>query len=262
MAREGRIPRPPRDGLRIGQVSGIPIIIHPSWVVSLLVLSLYTEPMIARVLFPNEWLATRLIIAMIAVLPIVVSIVAHELAHALVARQEGISTDRITLFAFGGVSQLRGLAKTAGAEYRIAAAGPILSLVVATFLAAIARTQDPVTVGLSGVLGAYAWVNLALAIFNLLPAFPMDGGRVLRALLWRLLGDRDGATRWAALVGRGFALLIVSFGIAVVIGPVVRGGPPDPSGIWTALIGAFLFSAVGVAEEGEADNNRTEREHE
>jgi Zn-dependent protease len=257
MAKGPRSPRPPAEGIRLFNLSGIPLVIHPSWVVSVIILTLFTYPVIAVPLLRGASQPVLLVAAILAVIPVAASIVLHELAHALVARAYGMRCDRITLFAFGGVSQIVGLAKRPQIEYQIAFAGPAISLVFATTLAVIARTLQPAAEGLSGPLGAYAWVNLALAIFNLLPAFPMDGGRILRSILWRLMGARGRATRWAARVARGFATGLIALGVFVLLEPLGRGSSPDAGGLWTVLIGTFLFSAAGVAEQTEGDDEQS-----
>lgn len=245
--------RIPTDGFVVARAFGIPIVVHPSWLLSLAVLSTITYSAVgASSHGPSP---ARLTLALVAVLPITASIVAHELAHALVARAYRLPVSRITLFAFGGVSHIGGRAPTPAAEYQIAASGPILSLVIASVVAVIARSSEPTAAGLSGLLGTFALVNLVLAIFNLLPAFPMDGGRVLRAILWRLGGSRPRATRWAAAVGRVFALGLVALSLAVLAAPVLEGGGPDPSGIWSGLVGIFLFNAAGAAGRAEGDDD-------
>ncbi|MFP5224282.1 MAG: site-2 protease family protein [Actinomycetota bacterium] len=255
MAKGPRSPRPPAEGFRLFSLSGIPLVIHPSWLLSVMILTLFTYPVIALPLFRGSSRTVLVVAALVSVIPVAASIVAHELAHALVARAHGMRCDQITLFAFGGVSQIVGLAKRPQIEYQVAIAGPILSLVVATTLAGIARTLEPAAEGLSGAWGAYAWINLALAVFNLIPAFPMDGGRILRSILWRVTGARGRATRWAARVARAFATGLIVLGVFVLLEPLGRGSSPDAGGLWTMLIGTFLFSAAGVAEETEGGDD-------
>lgn len=240
-----------RDGVRVISVRGIPITIHPSWIVSVVVLAGFTAPAIADRLVGSASTVALVAVALLAVLPIAACIVLHELAHALVARAHGLQVARIMLFAFGGVSVIGGRAATPGAEYAIAASGPIVSLILASGLAILARLGEPGVVGVTGIFGAYAWVNLALAIFNLIPAFPMDGGRLLRSVIWRLNGDRARATRVAARVGRGFASLLIAAGLYLVLVPLGSGDQPDPGGLWTAIVGTFIFSASLDAERVE-----------
>jgi len=243
-----------RDGIQLTSIRGIPIVIHPSWLVSVVVLATFTAPAIAQRLVGDASTPILLMVAVIAVLPIAACIVLHELAHALVARAHGLQVSQIMLFAFGGVSMIAGAAPTPAAEYAIAASGPIVSLILASGLSILARLGDPGVIGVTGILGAYAWVNLALALFNLIPAFPMDGGRLLRSVIWKLNGDRGRATVWAARVGRGFASLLIAAGGFLVLAPLGSQGRPDPGGLWTVIIGLFIFSASLDAERVEGGN--------
>jgi len=166
------------------------------------------------------------------------SLLAHELAHAFVARRHGVGVRGIVLWALGGVAKLDGDAPDPGAELRIAAVGPLVSFVVGVLSWALA-------VGLADlgaarvVVAALAWlagINVLLAVFNLLPAYPLDGGRVLRALLWRRRHDRLAATRVAARVGTGIGTTLIAVGLAATF--FVPGFPLN--GIWLALVGWFL----------------------
>jgi Zn-dependent protease/CBS domain-containing protein len=171
------------------------------------------------------------------------SIVFHELCHSLVARYYGFPIKGITLFIFGGVAEMDQEPPTAKAEFWMAAAGPASSAVLAAGLDAIhgmaVRGQWPVSiVGVAGYLGD---LNLILALFNLVPAFPLDGGRILRAALWGWKGDFDWATRIASRLGGGFGLVLILLGVfTFIIGNVVTG-------VWWALIGLFLRAAARMS---------------
>jgi Zn-dependent protease/CBS domain-containing protein len=166
------------------------------------------------------------------------SVLVHELSHAIVARRFGIQVRDITLFIFGGAATLEGDAKTPSQEALIAAAGPASSLILAALLIATSLLIEQPHIGaITGWLGV---INLSLAIFNIIPAFPMDGGRILRAGLWRLRGDQFAATRGAAVVGRLFGYLLIALGVWWTF---VRA---DFSGLWLALIGWFLSNAAGA----------------
>jgi Zn-dependent protease len=176
------------------------------------------------------------------------SVVAHELAHALVARRFGVRTDAITLFLFGGVATLEREPGTPKADAVIALAGPLMSGVLAVVALAATFAVDRF-VGNAGVrdalglLGTYLTLaNGVLAVFNLLPAYPMDGGRVLRAVVWRATRDRAVATRYASRVGIGFALLFVAAG---VLGALAAH---NALYAWYAVLGAFLLRQ-GWSEE-------------
>ena len=224
---------------RLGRIAGIDIGVNWSWLVvfALIVWSLTTA------VFPeqNPGLedGTYLAMGVAAALLFFTSILLHELGHALQARREGMEIEGITLWLFGGVAQFKGMFPSAGAEFRIAIAGPIVSLVLGlAFVGAavvIAGAQ-----ALDGVAAWLGYINLALLVFNMLPALPLDGGRVLRAALWSAQGDFRSATQVAAGIGRGFGFLFIGGGLALVffLNAV--------SGLWLAFIGWFLLGAASA----------------
>ncbi len=165
-------------------------------------------------------------------------LLAHELAHAVVARRSGIVVEGIVLWLFGGVSRLKGEAATARTELRVALAGPATSLALGLAFWAVT-----VAIGGRGSLVAAAtgwlgWINAILAVFNLAPAFPLDGGRVLRALLWQRSGDRPAATAAAGRAGEAFAYLLVAFGLLAFFGGAGIGG------LWLVFLGWFVLLAA------------------
>jgi Zn-dependent protease/predicted transcriptional regulator len=192
------------------------------------------------------WLAW--VVAAFATALFFASLLAHELAHAVVARREGIPVGGITLWALGGVSKLEEDSPDAGVELRVAVVGPATSLAIGLafgFVAAVAAAlQGPdLLVAASGWL---AMINVLLAVFNMAPAFPLDGGRVLRALLWRHHGDRQRATVTAAEAGRIFGYLLVALGVVMVwVGAFLNG-------IWFAVLGWFVVNL------SQAERNRVE----
>jgi Zn-dependent protease/CBS domain-containing protein len=179
------------------------------------------------------------VIAVIASLLFFSSLLLHELGHALQARREGMQIEGITLWLLGGVAKFRGVFPSAGAEFRIAIAGPLVSLVLGAAFIGVALAYS----GDEAVDTVLAWIgeiNIILLIFNLLPALPLDGGRVLRSALWWIRGDFGFATRIAAAIGRAFGALFVLGGIALALfSPENR-----TNGLWMALLGWFLFSAA------------------
>jgi Zn-dependent protease/predicted transcriptional regulator len=179
---------------------------------------------------------TYLGMAVVASLLFLASIALHELGHSWVARREGIEVDSITLWLFGGVSQLNGRFKSPGVEFRVAAAGPLVSIVLGILFVVIALAGAPSEV--DGVAAWLGYINLLLAAFNLLPAAPLDGGRVLHSILWRAKGDFAWATRVASEVGQGFAYLFIALGLAMFI---FEGAF---SGAWLAFIGWFLLQGA------------------
>ncbi|MBC7172074.1 MAG: site-2 protease family protein [Polyangiaceae bacterium] len=198
------------------------------------------------------------------------SILMHELSHALVARRNGIPVRRITLFMLGGIAHMESAPPSAGAEFRMAAVGPLTSIVIgiaASFVAqAISPPLDPADAqDLATVLGrlgpaasVLAWlgmINVLLGVFNLIPGFPLDGGRVLRAALWRITGDRMKATLWASRVGRVIAVLLIAYGLVQVFAGGALGG------IWLALIGWFLYAAARGSYGREVMQDALENVH-
>ena len=226
------------NSLRIGRIAGIPLEVHASWlfIFGLVVWSLAADYLPMH--HPGLDAETNWIAAVIAALLFFGSVVAHELAHSLIARARGIPVERITLFALGGVSGLKKDATKPGTEFVVAVVGPLASLVLAAVFWAVWRITvgDNMTVGAIAFYLAYG--NLALGLFNLVPGFPLDGGRVLRAGLWGLWRDFDRATRAAMRVGRAAALGLALVGILEVL--TAQGA----NGLWLMLIGWFLWNAA------------------
>lgn len=257
--------RPPVGrGFVLFRVGAIEVAVHPSWflIFGLLVLIVRAELVPDIVGTNSGW--TPLLSIAIALL-FYVFILAHELSHAIVARAHGIDARRITLFIFGGVAQIGGEAQKPAHEFRIAVAGPLASLLIGGVLAVVARSLHPGAGGLAGLSehgglwGNLALVNLALALFNLTPAFPLDGGRLLRAGLWGGLRDRARATRWAANLGKAFAFVLMGAGGAIAAIYASRGDAGNAlPGVWYVVIGYFLFTIAGSAgrAEGGAEPRR------
>ncbi|HEX3550257.1 MAG TPA: M50 family metallopeptidase [Candidatus Elarobacter sp.] len=195
-------------------------------------------------------------LAAVCALALFASVVAHELAHALVARRYGVRTDAITLFLFGGVATLEREPGSPRADALIALAGPLLSALLAAVALALVFAADwflahgPVRDAFNA-LGTYVVVaNAVLAVFNLAPAYPMDGGRVLRAVLWRRLHDREAATRIASRAGMVFALLIVAAGVLLAM------AVHDLVYLWYVVLGAFLLRQGWSQERAAAASDR------
>jgi Zn-dependent protease/CBS domain-containing protein len=222
--------------IRLGRFGGVEVRINWSWLVifALIVWSL------ADGIFPsqNPGLSggVHLAMAIVAALLFFVSLLLHELGHSWVAQREGMEIDGITLWLFGGVSEFKTRFPSAGAEFRIAIAGPLVSLLLGVIFVLIALAGLPSAV--DGVAAWLGYINLTLLAFNLIPALPLDGGRVLRAALWRIRGDLGWATRIATEIGRGFGYLFIALGIALFI---FQG---SFSGAWLAFIGWFLLQAA------------------
>src|ERR687898_1243781 len=224
----------------IGRFGGVEVRLHWSLlaVVALIVWSL------ADGVFPsqNPGLSdgTYLGIAIVAALLFLASILLHELGHSWVARREGIEVDSITLWLFGGVAQFKGRFTSPGGEFRVAVTGPLISIGLGVVFVLIALAGLPSAV--DGVAAWLGYINLILAVFNLLPASPLDGGRVLHAALWRAKGDFAWATRVASEIGQGFGYLFIALGLAMFI---FEG---SFSGAWLAFIGWYRLH--GARAEG------------
>ena len=223
--------------LTLGKILGIPIRVHSSW---FLVAALVTWSL-AGGYFPQEhpgWAtATYWFVGVITAVLFFASVLTHELGHSVVALREGVPVRSITLFIFGGVARIGREPPRAGAEFRIAIAGPLTSLGLAGAfgLLKLALAFNPVLAAPVTYLGR---INLMLALFNLIPGFPLDGGRVLRAVLWGLGGSLRQATRWASAVGQGVAFLFILLGV----GHMFLGDFLD--GLWITFIGWFLNNAA------------------
>ena len=196
------------------------------------------------------------LLAVISALLFFLSILLHELGHAWAAIRNGIPIEGIDLWMFGGVAKLGRDADSAGVEFRIAAAGPLVTLVIAAVCFALgaavssgsdalhsAQFDQNVTNATTATLGYLTSINILLLVFNLIPAFPLDGGRIARAIAWRLTGDRNRATRFAARLGRLGGYLMIGAGVALYAGTGDYVG-----GIWLAFIGWFLAGAARSAE--------------
>jgi len=225
--------------LTIARIWGIPISVHVSW---LLVFALVASSLAAGY-FPERqpgWgAATRWVLGALTSLAFFASVLVHELGHSRVALRYGIPIRGITLFVFGGVAQIGREPDSPGAEFRIAIAGPLTSLALAALFGgagAVAGSMALVSVPALWL----ARINLFVALFNLLPGFPLDGGRVLRAAVWAWTGSFDRANRAAAAAGEVLALALIGVGTLRALGGDVAGG------IWMALIGWFLHSAVAA----------------
>ncbi len=230
--------------IRLGKIAGVEVGLNWSLLVIFWLIAWSLASGVFPELYPGQETASYWIAAVVAAIVFFGSLLAHELGHALLARRKGVKVDGITLWLFGGVARMRGETMDPGAELRITAIGPAISLVAAAIFGLIG-------LGLSAldaselVVGVPAWlaiINAALAVFNLLPAFPLDGGRVLRAWLWRRRDDRVSATRTAAAVGRAFgygmiALGLLEFALVASIG-----------GLWFVFLGWFLLGAARAEE--------------
>lgn len=225
-------------GLVIGRIAGIDIRLHWTWGVAAVVIALS----LADGVFPGEVgglsSGTYLAMGIATTLLFFVSLLLHELGHALEARREGLPTRGITLWMLGGVAQSGAPFPRAGVEARVALAGPAVSAVLGAALVAVGRLAG-LPVGLAAVLEWLGWTNLLLLAFNMLPAYPLDGGRVLRSALWRITGSQLRATRVAGRVSQALSAVLIAAGVvAVFLGAF--------SGLWLAFVGWFVMSAASA----------------
>jgi Zn-dependent protease len=225
-----------RTTLTLFWIHGIPVRVHASWLVvyGLIAWSLAVG-YFPRVL-PDLPVGAHWATGLLAALLLFVSVFLHELSHTLVARRHGLGVSAITLHIFGGVSELQDEPRSPGMEFWIAIVGPLTSFALAVLTAVGAWMVQPAAVP-AAILGYLALVNTLVGVFNLVPGFPLDGGRVLRAALWRLKGDLRRATEIASRVGSAVAMLLMAVGI-------FRGFRGDfLGGLWFVLIGVFLRQA-------------------
>jgi Zn-dependent protease len=234
------------------RIFGIRVGVNYSWFLVLFVVIFVLWDSLSDTLNASE--TTVYVVAVVAAASFFASIVAHELGHALAARREGIAVEGIDLFLFGGVMKMGRETDSPGAEFRVAVAGPLVTLliiVIASIAAVLIAGEDsfwdaarlsseadasPVEV----VISLLVSMNLVLLLFNLVPAFPLDGGRIARAAAWKVTGDRHRATRFAARIGIGFGWVLMLGGLALVV--LVDGAAFD--GIWFGALGWLLASAA------------------
>lgn len=226
----------PSSNRRILKVFGIEIRFHISWLIILILIAFSLRGYFHAA---NPGWAMPLVwgIALLTTVLFFVSVILHELAHSLTARRLGLPVHTITLFVFGGVSELSHEPEQASTEFWVSIAGPATSVVLGAIFLLLSRLGDPhyPLIALAWWLGS---INIILALFNLLPGFPLDGGRVLRAILWHSNHDFLKATLWATRVGKGVALLLILGGLLEFFSGRGLGG------IWLAFIGWFLLSAA------------------
>lgn len=227
-----------KGSVRLGRIAGIEIGIHYTW---LLAFALITWSL-AQGFFPQSYpgwdLATYWLTGIMAALLLFLSVLLHELAHSLVAQARGLPVQSITLFIFGGVSNIVEEAKRPTVEFLMAIVGPLTSLALAGMFWGLVQVVENQGSVLAAILSYLALINAILGIFNLLPGFPLDGGRVLRSILWGTSGNLTQATNVAATVGRFFGWALIAFGLFQLLSGNLLGG------LWIGLIGWFLSSAA------------------
>ncbi len=225
--------------IRIGNLFGIPFYVNPSW---FLVLGLFTWSYSSGITaqFPALNSGVPLLLGLVTSLLLFASVLAHELGHSFVALRQGIGVQSITLFLFGGLASLDQESKTPGEAFWVAIAGPVVSLLLFGLLSLITLGTGATT-PLTAILSLLASVNLALALFNLIPGLPLDGGNILKALVWKVTGNPYKGVTFASRVGQAFGWVAISSGLL----PLVISG--SLGSVWNLLIGVFLLQNAGRA---------------
>lgn len=224
---------------RLGSVLGFEIRIDFSWFVIFLLILWSFSARVFPAQYPGLTAGTYLTMGTIGALLFFCSLLAHELAHSLVARSKGIPVEGITLFIFGGMARTKVEAEQPGDEFAIAVVGPLSSLLIAGLFAGVWWLGGLAGwTAVSGVARYLAFLNVLLAAFNILPGFPLDGGRLFRSAVWKVTGDLTKATRWASAGGRLLAYLLIGLGVLQLFSGAALGG------LWLIFIGWFLRNAA------------------
>jgi Zn-dependent protease/CBS domain-containing protein len=229
--------------IRLGSIRGIPVGIHYSWFVVFFALS----GILALGQYPTnypEWSdAGYWVVAVASVLLLFFSVLLHEFGHAVTAQKLGIPVISITLFIFGGVAAISQDAESPGDEFKIAIAGPIVSVLTGLTFAAIFIALGEINEQASALVGYLALINIVLAVFNMLPGFPLDGGRVLRSIIWKVTGSVRRSTRIVATIGSLLGSLLFVLGIfAIFQGNLING-------VYSVAIGWFLQNAASQGRQ-------------
>lgn len=235
--------------LRIGRLAGVPIGVHPLWLVIVALLTVALGDSYFPTEAPGLSDGAAYLLGLLSALALFAGILLHELGHAIVARRHGLEVEEIDLWLLGGVARMSGEPREPGDELRFALAGPaVTAVLLAAFGVLRLVAGDALADWLRAFVDYQIYVNGAILAFNLLPAFPLDGGRVARSLLWKRLGERERATELAARGGRAFGVGLVILGlVSFTVGSV--------GGLWLALVGGFLIVAAGA----EAQHSALER---
>jgi Zn-dependent protease/predicted transcriptional regulator len=228
---------------RLGRIAGIEVRIDRSWTVIALLIT-YSLYLRFSVIYRDLSTVQAVGLAILAAVLFFGSVLGHEMAHALVSQARGIRVQDITLFLFGGATRARVESRGPGDEFLITVVGPLASAVLAVLFGLLdVLGRDVLPRSLAGAFGYLCWVNLLLAGFNLIPGFPLDGGRLLRSAVWKATGSLQRATRVASFSGQAVGWLLIAGGVAFLLGGNLAGG------IWFAFIGWFLIQAARSSYE-------------
>jgi len=228
------------DGFKVGSIFGFEIRIDMSWFVILLLILWSFSQGVFPAQVPGQSSQVYLAMGFVGAILFFASLLAHELSHSLVARAKGIPVEGITLFIFGGIARTGREAETPADEFMIAGVGPLTSLGIGVLFGGFWQIGLllGVTPAVTAVAGYLAFLNVVLAIFNLMPGFPLDGGRLFRSIVWRVTGDFTTATRWASAGGKALGLVLIGLGVLQLFGGATLGG------LWFIFIGWFLRNAA------------------
>ena len=230
-----------KSSLRLGRIAGIEIGIHYTWLFAFILIAWSLAQGFFPQYYPGWDLATYWVTGALAALFLFVSVLIHELAHSFVARARGLPVRSITLFIFGGVSNIEREPENPKVEFAMSVVGPLASLVLAGIFWGLRQAVGEQDSPLAAMLSYLALVNALLAGFNMIPGFPLDGGRVLRSIIWGTTGNLTKATNIAAMVGRFFGWGLIGFGVFQLLSGNFLGG------LWIAFIGWFLSSAADAS---------------
>jgi len=229
-----------QGGIPLGRYFGIPVRLHWSWFIIFVLVTWILGASYFPTQYPAWSRTTYWVVGAATSILFFASVLAHELAHSRVAQAAGMKVKSITLFIFGGVSQIGEEPGRPGVEFRMAIAGPLTSLILGGIFWGIFFATRQSVEPLSGLAFWLGYINIALAVFNMIPGFPLDGGRVLRSILWWRSGNVRSATRTASNIGRGVGLFFIFGGIALIF----LNQAYWLNGVWIALIGWFLENAA------------------
>lgn len=250
-----------RGGVRLGRLFGIEIRIDPSWFFIFILVTWNLAAGFGQ-MHPSWGGGLQFLLALVAAAVFFGSVLAHEISHSLVARAKGIPVRRITLFLFGGVSNIEREPSSPGSEFAIAVVGPLSSILLGVAFGAVGSLftssshqlfVNPAEAmkNLGPLATMFLWlgsINFTLGLFNLVPGFPLDGGRILRSILWAATKDLRRATRWASQVGQAVGWIFILAGLSMIFGGHVPiFGTGFGGGLWIALIGWFLKSAAAAS---------------
>ncbi len=226
-------------GVTLFKMFGFAVRVDASWLIIAVLITWSLAVGFFPHLYPGLSHAEYWLMGISGAVLLFISIIVHELAHSLIARRNGLPMKGITLFIFGGVAEMDQEPPSAKAEFQMAIAGPVTSIIIGIiFYAAAAAVRGTWPVVVVGVFSYLAWINWILAAFNMVPAFPLDGGRVLRSALWYWKGNIWQATRIASAIGSGFGMLLMAFGVyRLLVGDFIGA-------VWWFLIGMFLRGAA------------------